>query len=176
MKFISLSVLFALATVSNARAERILTQCPKYIVDAQRGTYQRFGAALPGKRCSNNLRGLKRKGFIPEGSSTPSAPAPTPVANPVLDTERVITGRGELSVSQAFRVSNVGRVLTLQTSNCQSTGTAFMTLYHSSGWLKTISGTAGGTPVSITMFDKGTYGLGVSYNWNNACDVQIHIQ
>ena len=179
LKYLFLSMLCVTATVSSAHADRILTRCPKYIVDGARGTYQSFGSALPGKLCSNNLRALKRKGFIPEGPSTPTTTTPGPIQNPILDTERVFTGRGEVSIPTAFRVSTVARVVTLRTSNCLRSGEyvpVMLRLTNHSGGNEYIHAWAGGEATSLTIFDPGTYGMYLSYTYENACDVQIQVQ
>jgi hypothetical protein len=89
--------------VNVAEAKPKFAKCPAFVVDDSRKSFQRFSSAFPGLRCSGNRKALLKLGYTESGGEDPKN-----VGTPELDTERVFRGRGDVTISRAFRVSSVG--------------------------------------------------------------------
>lgn len=156
----------------NAVAEaNVFVKCPTFIVDSNSGTYRRVSSLLPGSKlsCSNNIRALRRRGFVEEDSG------PGITQNPILDTERVVQFRGETTIKQLFRVTSVARVVTAIASNCGS-GVVSHNIDILDAKGKTLDYNLipkDGSPVSFTIFNPGIYGIKV-YGLG-ACDFQVTV-
>lgn len=142
-------------------------KCPAVIGTTSAMTFQ----SSKGKACFKSAAAAKRAGYTQDGD-------PGVVNNPELDTERVYTGIGETSISPAFRVSTIARVVTVRVSECFDDSSRYAYI----GRLDEILGEQivleQDTEVSTTFTNPGIYKIEISDGVlsKGSCRYSIRVQ
>ena len=170
----ALSLATAFIHINHANAEaRPYVRCPKLVVDMKTGTFSSLGSRVgpTSYRCSDSAAQLRKQGFKP-GTVSEQV-----VQDSLLDSPRVITGRGQGYYEKAFRVTAVPREVFAEVFDCETNeGTLGMDIRRRSDsqlWIMHPSKTE---PLTASFSTPSEYSITIGGVRSAVCSYRITIR